>query len=343
MSKTVGTSLLLVSMIIAWPIAALTAQPRLARFSYSQRHMGTLCRISLYASEERAAVQAANAAFERIADLDRVMTDYQPTSELMRLCQKAGDGPALVSDDLLAVISKAQEISALSGGAFDISVGPLVRLWRNARRTQVYPEKSELERARSLVGYQNIRLDPAKRTVQLIKAGMLLDLGGIAKGYAADQAIESLHEHGIDRALVAMGGDIAVSHPPPGAESWRIGIGPIEEPGTTPRVYIRLKDAAVSTSGDAEQHVEIAGIRYSHLIDPRTGVALTGRQSVTVVAPKGVLADALTKVVAILVQERAFSIVESIPGTAAYVVRENGGVKEYFSKRFKSLMEGAKP
>src|SRR5262249_49685607 len=151
-------------------------------------HMGTRFQIILYAPNQAMARQASTAAFARIAELDASMSDYRPASELMQLCARAGGEPVVVSPDLFFVLAEAEEVSRLSAGAFDGTVGPVVRLWRLARRTQRLPPTEQLVKARALVGWQNVRLDPAKRTVQLLKSGMLLDLGGIAKGYAADEA-----------------------------------------------------------------------------------------------------------------------------------------------------------
>src|SRR5207245_2116736 len=148
------------------------------------------------------------------------MSDYQATSELMQLCAKAGGDPAPVSEELFFVLSKAQEVSKLSDGAFDVTVGPVVKLWRRARRTQKLPDPDQLAKALELVGYEKMHLDSKKRTVKLDKAGMQLDLGGIAKGYAGDEAQAVLKKHGITRALVAAGGDIVVSGAPPDTDGW---------------------------------------------------------------------------------------------------------------------------
>jgi thiamine biosynthesis lipoprotein len=284
--------------------------------------MGTMFKIILYAPSEAEAGRAAKAAFERIVVLDGMMSDYRPTSELMQLCQKAGGASVHVSEPLFYVLARAQEVSRLSGGAFDVTVGPVVRLWRRARKTEQLPDPQKLARARALVGYQNIRLDEKNRTVQLLKPGMQVDLGGIAKGYSADEALRVLEEYGVARALVAAGGDIAVSGPPPDAEGWKIGIAPLEDPNAKPSRYLLLHDAAVSTSGDAEQYVEINGKRYSHIVDPRTGMGLVGRESVTVVAQHGIMADSLTKVVSVLGPVRGLAILESLDGVAALVVRK---------------------
>jgi thiamine biosynthesis lipoprotein len=294
--------------------------------------MGTLFRIIVYAPDEGAARAGANAAFARVAALNAIMSDYDPASELMKLCARAGGPPVRVSEDLYAVLKRAQEVSARSGGAFDVTVGPVVRLWRRARRTQRLPDAEKLAAARSLVGYRNVRLDDRARTVQLLRPGMLLDLGGIAKGYAADAALAVLRRHGLDCALVAAGGDIAVSGPPPGRAGWTIDIAPVD--GRAPG-RLMLANAAVSTSGDAEQFVEIDGVRYSHIVDPRTGLGLVGRMSATVVAPTGVQADSLTKVVAVLGPEKGLPIIEAEPGVSGrFVRRTERGTEVRASRNF---------
>jgi FAD:protein FMN transferase len=302
------------------------------RFSFDEPHMGTRFRIILYAANETSARDAARAAFARVAVLDDCMSDYKPQSELMRLCDKAGGDPVPVSPELFAVLAKAQEVAEKSDGAFDVTVGPVVRLWRLARRTHRLPDAEKLAAARALVGYRNIRMDSSRHTVRLLKPGMQLDLGGIAKGYAADEALIALKRRGIERALVAAGGDIAVSGPPPGKDGWDIAIAPLERGDAVP--HLRLHEAAVSTSGDAEQYVEIGGVRYSHIVDPHTGIGLTGRSEVTVVARHGIDSDSLTKVAAVLGPEKGLPIVE-VAGAAGRVVRlTNQGQKVAASRNF---------
>jgi thiamine biosynthesis lipoprotein len=300
--------------------------------------MGTSFKITLYAPNEATAARAARAAFERVSVLDAMMTDYRPTSELMRLCAKAGGTPVPVSAELFTVLERAQQVARRSGGALDITVGPVVRLWRRARRTRDLPDVGELAQALALVGYDKVRLDPRARTVQLAKAGMQLDLGGIAKGYAADQALAVLKKHGLSQALVVAGGEVVVGSPPPDAGAWVVGIASLENPLSKPRCTLLLHDAAVSTSGDTEQYVEIGGKRYSHIVDPHTGLGLVGRSSVTVVAPDGLTADSLTKVVAVLGPEKGFPIVEETPGAAGFMVRKTDrGEETFVSPRFPKI------
>jgi thiamine biosynthesis lipoprotein len=316
------------------------ASAQVARFEFTEPHMGTQFKIVLYAEDRKAAGQAARAAFERIASLDASMSDYKESSELMQLCAKAGGDPVKVSDDLFFVLTKAVEASAKSDGAFDVTVGPVVRLWRKARKTRKLPDVDDLKKALALVGYKNIKLDREKQTVQLLKPGMLLDLGGIAKGYAGDEAQKVLKKHGITRALVAAGGDIVVSGAPPGTEGWEVEIEPLDPAEKEKPKHLLLKDAAVSTSGDANQHVEIDGVRYSHIVDPKTGLGLTGERSVTVVAPNGITSDSTTKTVMILGEEKGFKVVEAMPGVSSrYVRRTEKGATTQYSKGFPKLYD----
>jgi thiamine biosynthesis lipoprotein len=321
-------------------LPALADEPALKRYEFSEPHMGTLFRIVVFAKDEGAAREATKAAFARVAQLNAIMSDYQSTSELMRLCAKAGGGPVKVSGELFYVLSRARRVSRESGGAFDVTVGPVVRLWRRARRTQLLPDPEKLKAARAVVRWKLVELDEKERTVRLAKPGMQLDLGGIGKGYAADEGLAVLARHGLTRALVAAGGDIRVGEPPPGRPGWAVAIAPVDAKKEGPR-YMTLSRAAVSTSGDAEQYVEIGGKRYSHIIDPRTGLGLAGRMSATVVAPDGITADSLTKVVAVLGADKGFKVLQTYKGVSGRLVRKTDGeVEVSVSKGFPKLERG---
>jgi thiamine biosynthesis lipoprotein len=312
-----------------------TAQPALLRFEYTQNHMGTQFRIVLYAPDEATAKKASDAAFARIAELDAIMSDYKQESELMRLCKKAGGEPVPVSDDLLEVIAKSLEISRLTDGAFDITVGPVVRLWRRARRTAKMPDANDLAEARKLVDFKQVQIDSKNKTVRLTAKGILLDLGGIAKGYAAQAALEVLRRQGIRHALVAAAGDIAVSDAPPDAKGWKIGIAPLENPTAKPSRYLSLTNAAVSTSGDTEQYVVIDGKRYSHIVDPKTGLGLTERMSCTVIAKDGSTADGMATALCVLGPKQGLPVIEKIAHAAAlYVSADEKGQAVHVSKGF---------
>jgi thiamine biosynthesis lipoprotein len=318
-----------VAVLIAHCMAPPHAGPE--RFEFESKHMGTTFRIVLYAADRPTAEAAAQAGFARVAELDRIMSDYDAKSELMRLCRASDEAPGrpvAVSADLFEVLKQAEMVSKQSDGAFDVTVGPLVQLWRLARRTQRLPDEKELAEAKVRVGYKKVVLNARDRTVTLKVPGMRLDLGGIAKGYAADAVLALLREkYAITRALVAASGDITCGDPPPGRNGWVVDVTPIAK-NRTPR-KLTLVRCAVSTSGDLEQFVEINGVRYSHILDPKTGLGLTGRRSATVIAPRGIQADSLTKVASVLPTNKALTLIESIPGAAVYlVVKETDSAPE---------------
>jgi thiamine biosynthesis lipoprotein len=299
--------------------------------------MAVPIKIVLYSGNSQLATKQAAAAFARFHALNAIMSDYDQQSELSRLSRSSGQGKAVkVSDDLWKVLAYAQTVSRQSDGAFDVTVGPLVHLWRRARRRRELPSAEQLAAARSLVGYRLVRLDPERRTVELLKAGMKLDLGGIAKGYAVDEALAVLRSGGTASALVDAGGDLGLGDPPPGQPGWRIGLTPLG--GTKPVQYLVLSRLAVSTSGDDVQFVELGGRRYSHVVDPRSGMALTDHCRVTIVMPNGMAADALSKAVAVLGPERGIELLEKTADAAALLLRAPQGKAERVeSSRWKAL------
>lgn len=313
--------------------AAVGVSPAIARFEFVQPHMGTTARVVLYTDTASNARVLADRAFARIAEIDSRLSDYRPDSELMALCRVAGGASVTVGADLYNVLSAARRVSELTAGAFDITVGPISRLWRRARVTGEPPSAASLSAARALVGYEQIDLSPPSN-VRLAKPGMLLDLGGIAKGYAADQALGVLHTAGVSSALVALGGDIVVRGAPPGKDGWTIAIAPLGPAVDTNIGPLLLRDAAVSTSGDAEQYVVHDGTRYSHLLNPATGRALAGRRGVTVRAYDGMTADALATGISVLGRERGLAVAD-LAGAAALIVESAAdGVHQFRSSRW---------
>jgi thiamine biosynthesis lipoprotein len=289
----------------------------LTRYEFTERHMSTPCEIKLYAPSEEAANEAASVAYAEIAAIDAAMNDWKADSEISQLGNSPGrDLP--VSWRLFKVLEASIHYSRLSDGAFDITVGPVVKLWRRAKEEKKLPSPEDLRKALESVGCRHLSLDPAKRTARLEVAGMSLDVGGIAKGYACDRALAVLSRHGITRALVNTGGGMAFGDPPPGEKGWRIGLADTED-------VLLLANCGVATSGDWERYVDIGGKRYSHIVDPKTGLGLTNRALVTVVAPTGIAADALTKCVMIPGPDRGIRLAESLPGTQAWMRWEDAG------------------
>ena len=300
----------------------------LARFEFSGIEMAVPVKIVMYAPDEAMAERARKAVFARIRQLNGIMSDYDPQSEVRKLADTSGGGNAVpVSDDLWRVLSAAVELSGRSDGAFDVTIGPVVRLWRRARRRQELPSPQRIKEAIKLVGYESIRLDPRTRSVELLKPGVGIDLGGIAKGYVIDEALAELRRHGITRALVDAGGDVGLGDPPPEKPGWVIAIASLE-PGDPPSRFLQLSRTAVATSGDTWQYVQIDGRRYSHLVDPRTGIGLTDHSSVTVIAPDAMTADGLASALSVLGPKKGFELIDATPGTAALVVRAPEGKVE---------------
>lgn len=310
------------------------------RFEFSGIEMAVPVRMVVYASSETVAKSASQAAFARFRELNAVMSDYDPTSEVRRLSATSGSGEAIhVSDDLWCVLRRSQALAECSGGAFDVTVGPVVRLWRRARRQEKLPEPERIAQAKAAVGYAAMELNESDHTVRLTKPDMWIDLGGIAKGYAIDAALKVLGEHGIQSALVDAGGDIGLSDAPPGRDGWVIGVAPLEL-SAKPSVFLSLSNVAIATSGDSWQFVEIEGRRYSHLVDPRTGIGLTDHSSVTVIAPDAMTADGLASAVSVLGPADGIKLIDGLEGTATFVVRApNGKPETYHSARWTDYRE----
>ncbi len=322
--------------LAALAITASAAESEFQRFAFNLPCMGTTFRVVLFAKNESDATRAARGAFDRIEQLDAMMTDYNENSELMRLCAGAGGSAVKVSDDIFNLLLRAATFNKNTCGAFDVTVGPVVHLWRKARAENKLPDPADLAKAKECVGMSNVILDEKERTVRLARPGMKLDLGGIAKGYAVDQALLLLKKKGFPNALVVGGGDVGVGDPPPGKAGWTIDVRPLDENQKEP-LRLLLKNAGVSTSGDAEQHLDKNGKRYSHIVDPKTGKAMEGRSSVTLVAPDCTTSDALAKS-GILGVEAAVDVIDSLPGTAVFIaIEENGAIKYFESKSWKDV------
>ena len=285
------------------------------RYEATRRLMGAAWTITAYAGSRERAEAAMAAAFDEVARLEQILSDYDPASELSQLSARS-PVTAVVGNDLWHVLERAVWFRDASGGAFDPTVGPLTTLWRQARRSGRLPTPEKLTAARTAVGPATLQLGPGGRSVDLRKPGMRLDLGGIGMGYAVDAAMDVLERHGIHSAMIDASGDIAVSSPPPGKRGWRIAIDPLEG-GMDDGEAVELVDAAVTTSGDAFQAVEIDGVRYSHIVDPRSGLGVAGPAAVTVIAADCTTADAAATAASVLGPEAGSRFIEGLPGAAA--------------------------
>lgn len=293
-------------------------QDLLEQYEYRQPHMGMAVRIVLYAPHDTTARRAASAAFQRIEALEQIMSSYRPESELNRLSEQAGGPPVPVSDPLFDVLRQAQTLARQSEGAFDVTAGPSLALWEEARRTGELPDSSALREASARVDWKKLRLNADRETARLKGDSMRLNLGGIAKGFILDRALDTLSATGISRAMIEAGGDLVAGDPPPNREGWRVRL-PSAGPNGKDRT-LRLSNAAVATSGDTQQFVEIDGTRYSHVVDPRTGLGVTHRLLVTVIADDGATADGLATTVGVLGAEEGRTFLDThFPSVRAYI------------------------
>ncbi|MFN0174060.1 MAG: FAD:protein FMN transferase [Saprospiraceae bacterium] len=277
----------------------------LRRFEFTHPQMGTVFRLVMYAKSESQAQIGAAQAFAAVDSMNASMSDYLPESELNRLCATAGSGKdVLVSEDLWQILKLSKKFYHRSNGSFDVTVGPLTRLWRRARNLKELPDSTKVEEARQLLGFQNIVFKKGKK-IELKEAGMRLDLGGIAQGYAADRCLKILRRNGIRRALADAGGDIALGDAPPGEAGWAIevlskSIGVNSNHPGTMKQTLRLSNCGITTSGATFRYLEANSKRYSHIVDPRTGWALTHRVLVTVQAPDATTADAWATAISVM-------------------------------------------
>jgi thiamine biosynthesis lipoprotein len=291
---------------------------RLERFEFEHPQMGTQFRIALYSGDAQRANAAAAAAFVVLDRLNASLSDYEPDSELSRL-SRASESAAptdwiAVSDDLAFVLERAAQIAKASGGAFDISCGKAARLWRRAIRERELPAAEALAAALAATDWRAVELSADGSSARLLRRGMRLDLGGIAKGYALDRMLQTLREHGIDSALVDGGGDVAALAPPPGARGWLVRVRALDALGAASDPLIELAHAAIATSGDLFQSVELDGVRYSHLVDPRSGLGLSARGAASVIAADATSADALATATCVLGEQGAQELWASFPG-----------------------------
>lgn len=269
-------------------------------FAYGQRQeffhpqMGTLFQVILYAKDTIQGKQVAQQLFNRIDTLNAIFSDYGENSEINRLSASAGTGQKIkVSREMWRLIAVSQRVSKKSNGAFDLSIGPLSKLWRRAFRQTQFPALAEIKTAKEKVNYRFIQRYPLTKKIRLTEPGMRLDAGGIAKGFAVDECFKILRKVGIRSALVAAGGDIRVGTAPPNKAAWIIASKGLNAKGETVDVELSLEREAVSTSGDTYRYLEWEGQRYSHIIDPRTGLGIQHRQFSRLVGPNSTLTDAL--------------------------------------------------
>ncbi len=307
-ARLVGLAPLAVAACLGALSGCATDPPR--RFDFAAKRMGTTFRVVLFAREREPATAAANEAFRRLDELNAIFSDYDPLSKVSRLCalshERAPTEWRPITDELYRVLLESKWMCTDTGGAFDVTIGPFTQLWRRSKRLNELPAPERLVTARAAFGDRFLELDPKERQARLLARDMKIDLGGIAIGYSLDDLMRRFAARGFDQVLIDGGGDVIVSNPPPGEAGWRIAIDDRLAPGEGGALL--LSNAAVTTSGDGFKFVEIEGRRYSHIVDPETGLGLTRRIASTVVAKTALDADALATSCCLLGAERALPL-----------------------------------
>jgi thiamine biosynthesis lipoprotein len=302
-------------LVIAIAIAPVSCAPE-KPYTRETFVMGTKAWVTIAGLPDSAAGRAALAAFQEMYRIESVMSNWRDSSEVSLLNRESQGKPYRVSPELFSIVDSALYYSDKTFGAFDVTVRPLVLLWGfEGGVAKRIPSDAEIARARSLVGYRKVVLDPAASTITL-PPGTQIDLAGIAKGYTIDRCIAVLRGLGVADAFVNLGGNVFAMGRAPGDTGWPIGI---RDPrgGTGTVGTILLHDRAVATSGNYENYIEIDGQRFGHLIDPRTGRPVESVLSATVVAPTGLESDALSTGFFVLGPDRAKQAAASLPGVRA--------------------------
>jgi thiamine biosynthesis lipoprotein len=286
--------------------------------------MGTLVSITVVASDNEAGHKAVQAGFDEIKRLDRSLSTWVSTSELSQVNAEAGRRPVKVSAETLEIVARSIEMARLTEGGFNIAIGPAVELWSVTERQHI-PSDEELERLVALVDWTSIQLDRDEQTIFLPREGMRIDVGGIGKGYAADRAVDEMKRAGAQGGVVALSGDIKAFGQLPDAGGFPVGIKHPRREGELIAV-IDLKDEAISTAGDYERFFERDGVRYHHILDPKTLRPARSCQSVTVIGKEGTLVDGLDTGIFVLGPQRGMTLVERLPDVEAIIVDEQGRI-----------------
>ena len=302
-------------------LSAAALAPRVAMagdvHTFERALMGTRFLIRCEHSDPATTKTAADAAFDAAERINAVASDYIADGELLSLSKHPPGEPVAVSPLLFPLLKQALDYAEKTGGLFDPTLGPLTKSWRESRRRGVLPDEKALVAAREASGWKLLTLDERTSTATFARPGMRLDLGAIAKGQAADAMHAVLLGYGISRSSITCGGDVRVGDPPEGEDGWRVGVRTFDE--TKNSRVLSLSRCAVSTSGDLRQSIEIGGVRYSHIIDPATGLGLTRRVAATVVAPTAALSDALATACCIADAERAREIAAAMGATDLFL------------------------
>jgi len=284
--------------------------------------MGTEVKVTAIAASRARARAAIDGCVARMSHLEGLLSRRLASSDIARCNSSAGREAVPVAPATFAVLAESRRFSELTGGAFDITVMPFIRVWMAAARTKTLPAEALLAATAARVGSAHLKLDAGARTVRFTGEGVAIDLGAIAKGYIVDQGLDVLRRSGVSAGLIEAGGDIAAFGRKPDGGAWHIGVQDPTQPQSRAALVevIEVGDAAVATSGNYRRFFEINGKRYSHILDPRTGRPADAVPSVTIIARDATTADALATAVSVLGVEEGMKLIESLPGVEALLI-----------------------
>lgn len=290
----------------------------------AQMHMGTLVSLTAVAASKERAQVSIEAGFSEIKRLEQMLSTWIPASEVSQVNIAAGQDPVVVSGETFELVSRSLEMARLTEGGFNIAIGPAVEAWSVTERQRI-PSRGELQALKPLVDWSTIQIDRRARTIHLPQPGMRIDIGGIGKGYAADRAVDVMRQAGAQGGVAALSGDIKTFGDLPGMQGFPVGIRHPRLEGML-IATIDLKNEAISTAGDYERYFEREGVRYHHILDPRTLEPARKCQSVTVIAIEGTVADGLDTGIFVLGPERGMALVEQLPDVEAVIIDDQGNM-----------------
>lgn len=292
-------------------------------YKETQFLMDTILEITAYGSNKEDAV---NRAFNEFRHIDKISNRFNPDSQLSKINELAGISPVQVDSELIEIVQRAIEISELTQGAFDITIGPLTSLWNVGHKVDFIPSQAEIDKVLPLIDYRKIHIDIKNKTIFLPEKGMLLDLGGVAKDYAVNKAITVLKAQGIKSALINAGGDIQVIGTRPDSKPWRIGVQDPRNPEGVSAIVSLTEWDMLQTSGDYQRYFMKDGIRYSHILSPKTGWQPKGVVSVTLVYSTSTRSAIASSGFMVLGVEKGLAILQNIPGVEAIFVTSEGKI-----------------
>jgi thiamine biosynthesis lipoprotein len=301
--------------------------------------MGSAFNLIIVSTNSNKANHLARKSYELVDSLSHIFSNYDSSSELSKINASAGLLPYKMSTAMLDLVQKAEQAFIQSKGAYDISIGPLSTLWRNARKAKLFPDSSTVLATKKLVGLNQVKINKRLGTIFLPNADMQLDFGGIAKGYIAQWVINYLKANGIQQALADAGGDIVMSGAPLNQKGWLIGVNLPETTDELMTKKLLLSNAAVATSGDVYQYIEYKGVKYSHIINPLTGYGVTNLRNVTIIAKTGSTADWLATACSILPIKEAKQLAISNQAALLITTIKNGKLVFEASPNFKNYWQ----